>query len=192
MLGSPVGKQDQYVAAFGGVISMEIAPNGDVAVDPLALPADGLDELRASLLLYYTGIQRRSVDILEDQKRDTTPSREDVVESLHRTKELGREIKAARETGDLNRLGELMDAHWQNKKRRSGKISDPRLDRWYELARDHGALSGKVIGAGGGGFFLFLCPNSHKPLVRRALAEQGMRELPFDFDMEGAKVLVDF
>jgi D-glycero-alpha-D-manno-heptose-7-phosphate kinase len=192
MVGSPVGKQDQYVAAFGGISCYEIAPSGDVAVKRLPLNNHRLDELRGNLLLFYTGIQRRAMDILEDQKRDTTHSKEDVVESLHKTKALGLEIRAALEAGDFNRFGELMDVHWQNKKRRSTKISDPRIDNWYDLARDNGALGGKLIGAGGGGFLLFYCPNSHKGRLREAMAEEGLREMQFDFDFEGAKVVMDF
>jgi len=100
--------------------------------------------------------------------------------------------KRALEQGDLDRFGELMDVHWQNKKRRSGKITVPRIDKWYELARDNGAVGGKLIGAGGGGFLLFYCPNSCKGELRRTMVEEGLREMPFDFDFEGAKVLVDF
>lgn len=192
MVQSPVGKQDQYIAAFGGLTCLEIASTGEVTVTPLRLSSHTLDELRNSLLLYYTGIQRRSLDILENQKRDTVESKEDVVESLHRTKRVGVEIKAALEAGDLNRFGELLDVHWRTKKRRSAKISDSRIDRWYEVARDNGALGGKLMGAGGGGFFLFYCPNDHKRRLRQAMAQEGLREMPFDFDYEGAKVLVDF
>jgi len=192
MAGSPVGKQDQYVAAFGGIASFDIAPDGQVAVSRFDFGNHRMDELRSNLLLFYTGIQRRAWDILEDQKRDTTHSNPDVIDSLHRTKALGLQIKEALEGGDLGRFGELMDVHWQNKKRRSGKISDPRIDRWYELARDNGAVGGKLIGAGGGGFLFFYCPNSCKGKLRQAMAEEGLREMPFDFDLEGAKVLVDF
>jgi D-glycero-alpha-D-manno-heptose-7-phosphate kinase len=192
MVGSPVGKQDQYIAAFGGITCFEIDREGVVTVNPIRMSAHQLDELRNSLLLFYTGMERRALDILEDQKRDTMQSKEEVVESLRRTKELGLEIKEALEAGDLNRFGELMDVHWQNKKRRSTKISDPRIDRWYEVARDNGALGGKLIGAGGGGFLLFYCPNAHKGQLRRTMAAEGLREMPFEFDFEGAKVLVDF
>lgn len=192
MVGSPVGKQDQYIAAFGGLSCLEIATDGTVSVSRLPSTNHLLDELRSNLLLFYTGLQRRSMDILEDQKRDTTQAKADVVDSLHKTKELGLEIKDALAAGDLDRFGELLDVHWRNKKRRSTKISDPRIDRWYEIARDNGALGGKLIGAGGGGFFLFYCPNAHKGQLRRAMTEEGLREMSFDFDLEGAKVLVDF
>lgn len=192
MASSPVGKQDQYIASFGGIVCMEINEEGTVSVTPMPLSAHLLDELRSSLLLFYTNVQRRSMDILEDQKRDTVQVKKSVLESLHRTKELGIEIRAALEAGDFNRFGELLDAHWQNKKRRSGKVSDARIDRWYEVARDNGALGGKLMGAGGGGFFLFYAPNSHKGQLRQAMVQEGLREMPFDFDFEGAKVMVDF
>jgi D-glycero-alpha-D-manno-heptose-7-phosphate kinase len=192
IVGSPVGKQDQYVAAFGGIASFEIAHSGEVKVTPATFSNHLLDELRGSLLLFYTGLQRASMDILEDQRQDTVGAKDDVVRSLHLVKGLGMEIRAALEAGDLSRAGELMDVHWQQKKMRSQKISSPMIDRWYEVARDGGALGGKLIGAGGGGFFLFLCPNSHKGQLRQVMAAEGLREMPFDFDFEGAKVLVDF
>ncbi len=192
MAGSPVGKQDQYVAAFGGVTCFDISKDGQVGVSRINFSNHQVDELRSNLLLFYTGIQRRAMDILEDQKRDTAAFNPDVIDSLHRTKDLGLQIKEALEEGDFGRFGELMDVHWQNKKRRSGKISDPRIDRWYELARDNGAVGGKLIGAGGGGFLLLYCPSSHKGQLRKVIAEEGLREMPFDFDFEGAKVLVDF
>lgn len=192
IVGSPAGKQDQYIAAFGGLTSFEIAPNGRVLVAPLPLSNHHLDELRSNLLLFYTGIERRSLDILEDQKRDTAQAQAEVMDSLHATKRLGLDIKASLEAGDLTRFGELLDEHWQNKKRRSAKISDSRIDLLYELARDNGALGGKLMGAGGGGFFLFYCPSPPKRLLREVLAREGLREMAFDFDFEGAKVLVDF
>ncbi len=192
IVGSPAGKQDQYIAAFGGLTSFEIAPSGRVLVAPLPLSNHHLDELRSNLLLFYTGIERRSLDILEDQKRDTARAEAEVMDSLHETKRLGLDIKASLEAGDLTRFGELLDEHWQNKKRRSAKISDSRIDLLYELARDNGALGGKLMGAGGGGFFLFYCPSPPKRLLREVLAREGLREMAFDFDFEGAKVLVDF
>ena len=115
-----------------------------------------------------------------------------MIDSLHRTKELGYRIKEALERGDIERFGLLLDEHWQNKKRRSAKISDPRIDHWYDVARENGALGGKIMGAGGGGFFMFCCPNGRKARLRQALAAEGLREMSYDFDYEGAKVLVNF
>jgi len=188
----PVGKHDQYLAAFGGITCLDIKPDGEVHVSPADISINTMEELRDCTLLFYTGITRRSQDILEDQKHDTQSGDATVVDSLHRTKELGYHIKEALEQADLDRFGLLLDEHWQNKKRRSGKISNPNIARWYEMAKANGALGGKIIGAGGGGFLMLYCPNSAKPKVRQALVAQGLHEMPFDFDFEGAKVLVNF
>ena len=114
-----------------------------------------------------------------------------MVDSLHRTRELGYRIREALEEGDLERFGHFLDEHWQNKKRRSSQISDPRIDRWYELARAKGALGGKIIGAGGGGFLMLYCPADCKAEVRQALAGADLREMPYDFDFEGTKTIVN-
>jgi D-glycero-alpha-D-manno-heptose-7-phosphate kinase len=192
LAGHPVGKHDHYLAAFGGITCLDIERDGKVIVAPLDISITTAEELHNRVLLFFTGITRRSEDILNEQKRDTEADDPEVVESLHRTKELGYWIKEALEQGDLDRFGLLLDEHWQNKKRRSGKISDPRIDRWYDIAKENGALGGKIIGAGGGGFLMLYCPNETKAAVRRAMASEGLREMPYDFDFEGAKVLVNF
>ncbi len=188
----PVGKHDHYLAAFGGFTCLEIARDGKVQVTPLDISLTTVDEMRNCILLFFTGITRSSTDILQEQKTATEAGAGAVVESLHRTKELGHQIKEALQAGDLDEFGRLLDAHWQNKKKRSGKISDVRIDHCYELARSHGALGGKIMGAGGGGFLMLYCPNHSKLKVRRAMAAEGLYEMPFDFDFEGAKVLVNF
>ncbi len=188
----PVGKHDHYLAAFGGMTCLDIQPDGKVHVSPLDIPIHVAEELRSSTLLFYTGVKRSSRDVLSQQKRDTEQGDATVVDSLHKTKAIGLEVKKALESGELTRFGQLLDEHWQNKKRRSNKISDSRLDRLYEIAKDNGALGGKIMGAGGGGFFMFFCPNSHKVHLREAMLKEGLREMPFDFDYEGAKVLVNF
>lgn len=187
-----VGKHDHYLAAFGGITVLEIDKDGKVSVSPLDVSLDTVEEFRSNVLLFYTGILRSAGGILEAQKRDTEKNDPVVVDSLHRTKELGYRVKAALEQGDLDTFGLLLDEHWQNKKRRSGNISNPNIDLWYELARKKGALGGKIMGAGGGGFFMFYCPNDKKAAVRNALVRAGLRELPYDFDFEGTKVLVNF
>ena len=192
LAGHPVGKHDHYLAAFGGITCMEIEKDGRVHVSPLDISITATEDFRNNVLLFYTGVTRSSGDILEQQKTDTEKGASAVVDSLHRTKELGYMVKEALERGDLERFGRLLDEHWQNKKRRSSKISDPRIDHCYEVARANGALGGKIMGAGGGGFFMFFCPNAHKRTVRKALTEAGLREMPYDFDFEGAKVLVNF
>jgi D-glycero-alpha-D-manno-heptose-7-phosphate kinase len=192
LAGHPVGKQDHYLAAFGGITLLDIRQDGRVNVSPLNISLTTVEEFRNNVLLFYTGILRSANDILVSQKQDTENRNRDVVDSLHRTKELGYRVKEALEQGDLELFGRLLHEHWENKKRRSGQISNPQIDAWYELARAHGAVGGKIMGAGGGGFFMFYCPNSKKVGLRKALAESGLRELPYDFDFEGAKVLVNF
>lgn len=192
LVAHPVGKQDQYIAAFGGLTCFEVERDGRVHVSPLRVPGRCVEDLRANTLLFYTGQTRRSLDILEDQKQDTTTGKQNVVDSLHVTKQIGYEIKEALEDGDLVHYGELLHRHWLNKKRRSDKISDPGVDRCYDLARSKGALGGKVMGAGGGGFLMLFTTPEAKQDVREAMAAEGLREMPFDFDLDGAKVLVNF
>ncbi len=187
----PVGKQDQYIAAFGGLICLDIATDGRVKVTPLDISISAARNFRNKVLLFYTGMTRSADDILRAQQQDTERGDVSVIDSLHRTKELGYRIKEALEEGDVERFGRLLDEHWQNKKRRSVKISDPRIDHWYDVAKENGALGGKIMGAGGGGFFMFCCGSDHPARLRRALLDEGLRELPYDFDYEGAKVLVD-
>jgi D-glycero-alpha-D-manno-heptose-7-phosphate kinase len=192
LAGHPVGKHDHYLAAFGGITCLDIEADGRVKVSPLDISITTMEEFRSSVLLFYTGITRTSRDILENQKTDTKHRDATVLESLHRTKELGFRIKEALEKGDLERFGLLLDEHWQNKKRRSNKISNPQIDSLYEKAIKNGALGGKIMGAGGGGCFIFYCPNNHKAKLRLAMTEAGLREIPYDFDFEGAKVLINF
>ncbi|MBI4634985.1 MAG: galactokinase [Candidatus Rokubacteria bacterium] len=188
----PVGKQDHYLAAFGGITCLEIAQSGAVAVTPLTLGGDDAEELRRWIVLFFTGLQRSSREILGAQDADTREAKVTILDSLHRTKEIGYRIKEALERGDLPKFGQLLEEHWQNKKRRSDRISDVKIDRWYDLARTQGALGGKLVGAGGGGFLMLCCPPSVRASVREALAAEGLREMPFAFDFEGAKVLVNF
>ncbi len=192
LAGHPVGKQDHYLAAFGGIPCLEIEPDGKVHVTPLDISVTALEDFRNSVTLFYTGVTRKANDILRAQQQDTKSGQASVVDSLHRTKELGYRIKEALEAGDIELFGLLLDEHWQNKKKRSTQISDSRIDAWYDLARENGALGGKIMGAGGGGFFMFCCPNGCKGRLRKTLTAAGLREMPYDFDFEGAKVLVNF
>jgi D-glycero-alpha-D-manno-heptose-7-phosphate kinase len=192
LAGHAVGKHDHYLAAFGGFTCMDIAKDGHVKVTSLDISITSVEDFRNNVLLFYTGVTRPSREILEAQKQDTEKGDSSVLDSLHKTKELGYRIKESLEQGDLETFGRLLDEHWQNKKLRSGKISDPQLDRWYDLAKDNGALGGKIMGAGGGGFFMFYCPNSHKARLRETLGSAGLREMIYDFDFEGTKVLVNF
>jgi D-glycero-alpha-D-manno-heptose-7-phosphate kinase len=191
LAGHPVGKQDHYVAAFGGITCLEIERDGRVTVTPLNISASVSEVLLSNLLLFFTGMTRGANAILAEQQRDTTSGRSAVLESLHRTKELGYQVKAALEAGRPDEFGAILHEHWEHKKRRSGLITTPEVDHWYEIARASGALGGKLVGAGGGGFLLLYCPGDAKAAVRTALSREGLREMPFAFDFEGAKVMLN-
>jgi D-glycero-alpha-D-manno-heptose-7-phosphate kinase len=192
MAGHPVGKQDHYLAAFGGITCLEIQKDRRVLVSPLNISMTSAEDLQSRVLLFFTGLTRSANNILQAQKQDTERGAASVVDSLHRTKEMGYQIKEVLERGDLEKFGNLLHKHWENKKGRSGDISNPNIDRWYNVAREAGALGGKLIGAGGGGFLMLYVPARKKGAVRKALAAEGLREMPFNFDYQGAKVLVNF
>lgn len=191
MAGHPVGKQDHYLAAFGGITCLEIERDGRVQVSPLDISITTAEDLHSRILLFFTGISRTANNILQEQRRDTEKDDPTVVDSLHRTKEMGYRVKEYLENGDLEKFGHLLHEHWENKMRRSGAISNAEIDVWYELARKAGALGGKLIGAGGGGFLMFYCPIRKKGAVRKAMAAAGLREMTYSFDYHGAKVMVN-
>jgi len=193
LLKEPSGKQDEYIAAHGGLTSFSVSPEGKVKVEPLyinKISPEVMSELEHNLLMFYTGIRRESSQILKNQAKATEQGEKEMIENLHRVKEIGREIKEALEKGNLTRFGELLNIHWQEKIKRKG-TSDPRINGWYETAKEAGAIGGKLMGAGGGGFFLFYCENQ-KEKLRKVMASQGLRETAFRFDLEGAKVVANF
>lgn len=191
LAGHSVGKQDQYVAVWGGLNCYEVNREGDVTVTALKIPGDAIEDLERGILLFNTGTTRTSESILVQQRTDTEAGIAAVIDSLHRTKNLAFEIKQALEQGDLLLFGRLLHEHWMNKRARSEQISDDRVDRIYELARRHGALGGKLMGAGGGGFLMVLAEPDRSRRLRDVLGEQGLRYVPFKFDLEGAKTLLD-
>ena len=187
-LGEPIGKQDQFIAAYGGVTCFRFNKNDTVEVWPAAVSAETLYNLEDGLVMFFTGMSRSASTILKDQD-DRSKSRDSaIIDNLHYVKDLGLRSLKALETGDLRKFGALMDEHWQHKKKRSGAMSNPEIDKWYELAMRNGALGGKLIGAGGGGFLLFYTEDK-KP-VRHALREAGLEEVRIRFDFEGTKTLV--
>ncbi len=190
ILGEPIGKQDQYIAALGGVTSLDIDTNGKVAANPHLLSDDALDQLESNVLLFYTGIQRSASEVLKDQNKGANDNDEKVVESLHQIRAIGRQIEDALKKGHLQRFGALLDVHWQAKKKMSDKISKTQIDAFYDTALENGALGGKVMGAGGGGFFMFYCDNG-KSAFRKALCGMGLKEMRFRIDQEGSKVLLN-
>ena len=191
ILQEPIGKHDQYLAAYGGITCLDIDRTGHVSAFPASISEDVLEEFERNILLFYTGIVRRSSEVLAEQNKASNRNEVQVIDSLHRIKEIGMEIKTALESGDLRRFGELLHEHWETKKQLSGKISSEQINRWYEIARQKGALGGKIMGAGGGGFFMFYCDND-KARLRQAMAQEGLVEMRFRFDFEGSKVLANF
>jgi D-glycero-alpha-D-manno-heptose-7-phosphate kinase len=185
LLGEPVGKQDQYIASFGGLTCFTFRPDGEVEVEPLRLSPETLHNLEDNLLLFFTGGTRNASDILQDQDRRCKQGDHDMVANLHLVKQLGYDSKRALERGDLACFAGLMDAQWQHKKARCPSVSNSRIDEIYQLARARGALGGKLIGAGGGGFLMFY--TEEKTRLRRALTEAGLREVRCRFDFDGAR-----
>ena len=190
MAGHPVGKQDQYLAALGGITSLEFGTDGSVQVELLGLPAATRIALRERLLLFYTAIVREHHGILSRQIAETDSAAPVTLESLHRTKAIGREARRALESGDLDSFGLLMHEHWETKKRRASDVSAEPIDRQYALAREAGALGGKIVGAGGAGFLMLYVPPTCAADVRAAMAAESLHEMRYDFEFEGVKVLL--
>jgi D-glycero-alpha-D-manno-heptose-7-phosphate kinase len=186
-LGEPIGKQDQYIAAYGGLTCFQFLPNNHVEAWPLKIDTDTLYNLEDNLLLFFTGYSRSASSILQEQDAKIKQREQSMVDNLHFVKELGYQSMEALEAGNLERFAELMNVHWEHKKQRSGGMSNGDIDQWYELARENGALGGKLIGAGGGGFLMFYAED--KVRLRRAMTQIGLREVRFRFDFEGTKVI---
>lgn len=188
-LGEPIGKQDQYIAAYGGITCFTFNPDDSVEARPLNLSMGTLFELEDNLLLFFTGFSRSAGSILRDQKTRSERSDDEMLQNLHYTKELGERSREALESGKAALFGELLHEHWEHKRRRSDGMSNPRIDECYELGRKNGALGGKLVGAGGGGFLLFYAEDHRR--LRSAMAGAGLEEVRFRFDFEGTKVLFE-
>lgn len=187
LLGEPIGKQDQYIASFGGITCFRFLPDDRVEVTPLHLPPETLYNLEDNTLLFFTGYTRSASAILREQDTRSREHDQEMVENLHFVKQLGLASKEALEAGDLRHFAELMHVHWLHKKKRSSQMTNPRIDEYYDLARANGALGGKLIGAGGGGFLMFYTED--KTRLRRVMNQAGLREVRFRFDFAGAAVL---
>src|ERR1700682_4799570 len=185
-----IGKQDQYMAAFGGLTALDIRPDGRVSVTRLGLDVDLLESLEHNILMFFTNEMRDATTILKKQDEATRTKDPIVVRSLREIKDIGLEIGDSISKGNLRRFGELLDVHWQSKKRLSEGISHPQIDAWYELAKQNGAIGGKISGAGGGGFLMLYC-EENRACLREAMRTAGLRELKFRFDFEGSKVVFD-
>ncbi len=189
-LGRPIGLQDQFAASFGGLNYIEFEKTGTI-VRPLQLPLDVRDRLERSILLFFTGSSRNAADILARQTEASLKDEPRVIESLHGIKQDALEARDALSKGRLRRLGEIMHESWQRKKQLAAGVSNERIDRLYQLALEHGAVGGKIAGAGGGGFLLLYCEPEHQGVVTRVLESEGLARLTFHFDDGGAQVLVN-
>lgn len=187
-LGEPIGKQDQYIAAIGGVTCFTFHKDDKVTVEPLGISMDTMFDLEDSLLLFFTGFSRSASGILKDQKDKSQKNDAEMLNNLHYVKNLGYRSRDALVDGKLKLFGELMHEHWEHKKRRSCGMSNPKIDDWYELGIKNGATGGKLVGAGGGGFLMFMAHDRNK--LRHAMAQAGLEEVRFKFDFEGTKIVL--
>jgi D-glycero-alpha-D-manno-heptose-7-phosphate kinase len=188
VLGRPVGKQDQYIGAVGGLTSFEFCSDGSVRVRPLRVPAEALRDLEERLLLFFTGYSRSADEVLADQKQRSQADDAEMLDSLHETMRNGESIATALESGDLDGFARLLNEHWDRKRRRSSGMTNSRIDELYAIGRANGAAGGKLVGAGGGGFLLFFA--ERPAALRGAMAREGVHELEFHFDYDGSVVLV--
>jgi D-glycero-alpha-D-manno-heptose-7-phosphate kinase len=188
ILRQPIGKQDQYIASYGGITCFEFLPDDSVKVSPLKISTQTLSDLEENLLLFFTGYSRAATEILEDQDKRTSGGDALMIDNLHYIKDVGMRIGDALERGETEKFGRLMHEHWEMKQRRSSHMSNNAVNRWYEIGRDAGAVGGKMVGAGGGGFLLFYTLD--RTSLRAAMAREGLTEVPFRFDHDGSVTIV--
>ncbi len=188
ILKEPAGKQDQYISAYGGITCFEFNQDDTVNAYPLPIKMDTLLDLEDNLLLFFTGFARSASGILVDQDRRSKGMDPEMLDNLHYVKRLGLSSKEALVGGRVSEFGALMHEHWVNKRKRSSGISNPQIDEWYDLGMKNGALGGKLVGAGGGGFLMFY--SEDRNTLRTAMAKAGLEEVRFRFDFEGTKTLI--
>lgn len=187
-LGEPIGKQDQYAAACGGITCYTFHKDDRVSTTPLKINTPTLFDLEDNLLIFFTGFSRSAGSILNDQNAKTLVHDKDMLANLHYVKEIGYRSKEALEAGNTALFGELMHEHWEHKKKRSGGMSNSQIDEWYNLGMRNGAVGGKLVGAGGGGFLMFMADDRNK--LRKAMTSVGLEEVRFKFDFEGTKIVM--
>jgi D-glycero-alpha-D-manno-heptose-7-phosphate kinase len=182
------GVQDYYIAAFGGFICLDINSSGTIDVFPLKISEDTIHELEDNMLFFYTGVQRPSAQVLKAQSKEIEEER--AVDAMHKIKKIGYQVKTALERGDTAEFGRLQHEHWIAKKSTSTTMSTGEIDRWYNLARENGAVGGKIMGAGGGGFLMLYCENG-KGQLRKVMAKEGLAEVRFRFERGGSRILLN-
>jgi len=189
-MGMPIGKQDQYASAFGGLNKITFAREG-VTVEPLKIAPDVLKTLEQRLMLFFTGSSRESTSILKYQRKSTEDRDESVLSALHNIKQVAVEVQTCLECGDLDEFAHLLDYSWREKRRLAPGLSTGFIDECYSLALEHGASAGKITGAGGGGFLLLYCHEEAQEAVTEALEERGLKRMNFHFDHQGATVVLN-
>jgi D-glycero-alpha-D-manno-heptose-7-phosphate kinase len=187
-LKEPVGKQDPYIAAYGGITTFRFHTDDKVEAAPLKITAETLYNLEDNLLLFFTGYTRSASDVLREQDVKSRERSPEMIQNLHLVRELGQRSKAALEVGDVRTFGDLMNVHWQEKRKRSQDVTNSRIDEWIGLGLKNGAIGGKLVGAGGGGFLMFYAEDNVK--LRHAMMSAGLKEVRFRFDFEGTKIVI--
>jgi len=191
-LGEPIGKQDQYIAAYGGVSAMTFNPDGSVHVERLALRDEVIDELESNLVIYYSGVERSASAVLKEQAKTIVQNKDDAVQRMHRIKALGHDTKKILLSGQIDAYGEMLHEHWTNKRKLAANMADGSIDEHYEAARKAGSIGGKLMGAGGGGFFMFYVRAPERRRVHDVLAARGLQPMRFRFDFDGARIMANF
>ena len=189
-MGMPIGKQDQYASAFGGLNKI-IFTSGGVTVEPLKVDSEVRRTLERRLMLFFTGSSRESTSILKHQRKSTEERDESVLQALHNIKQVAVEVQACLERGDLDEFARLLDYSWQEKRRLAPGLSTGFIDECYTLALKNGALAGKITGAGGGGFLMLYCHEHAQDAVTKALENHGLKRMNFRFDHQGASVVLN-
>ncbi len=191
-LGEPIGKQDQYIAAHGGISALTFHPDGHVDVERLPLKEEVIDELESNLVIYYSGVERSASSVLKEQAKTIVANKDAAVDRMHRIKALGHETKRILLGGQVDVYGEMLHEHWTNKRKLASNMTSSVIDEHYDAARKAGAIGGKLMGAGGGGFFMFYVRAGERRRVHDALAARGLRPMRFRFDFDGARIVANF
>jgi D-glycero-alpha-D-manno-heptose-7-phosphate kinase len=192
ILKEPIGKQDQYIAAYGGITAFTFDRDGSVHAESVPMKEEAMMELESNLLIFYSGVERAASSVLAEQGKQITSNKDDAVNRMHRIKALGYDTKKLLVEGNIDAYGELLHEHWTNKRKLASKMTDPVIDEHYDAARKAGAIGGKLMGAGGGGFFMFYVRPAEKRAVYEALLARGLRPMRFRFDFDGARIVANF
>ena len=192
LLNEPIGKQDQYIAAYGGISALTFNPDGSVDVERLPLRDGVIDELESNLAIYYSGVERAASTVLKEQAATIAQDKDGAVHRMHRIKALGHDTKRILLSGKIDSYGEMLHEHWTNKRKFASTMADAAIDEHYDAARKAGAIGGKLMGAGGGGFFMFYVRPGDRRRVHDVLASRGLRPLRFRFEFNGARITVNF